>query len=479
MGRVAAMLSAITGAMVRERYWKKPAAVLFTMAVALPCMLVALAAGTAQAAVIPPMTWSAPTQVDPNGIYALDCPSANLCVGGDSLGNIVTSTKPTGGSSAWHITATGDTAEILSISCPSPSFCAAGDLNGNVLTSSNPAGGASAWHMASAVSPGPIDGLSCPDASLCVALDSYYLNDVLTSTDPDGGASAWHTVSLGTRAFGGTVSCPDSSLCVATTANSDDLLVSTNPTGGAAAWRTVAAPGMGDYVAGLSCPSTSLCVAESISTSAVASSLMGITSSTDPAGPASAWHAVNAPGVLTLQIPALSCASKSACFLAGGGYTFLAGAKYTASSATPAGPTAAWHVALAPAEFVDLTALSCPTAYLCVAYADGIVTGTATPPAATTTTLRLSAPKIIFGHERAEHLSVIVRSRHSGVPSGEVVILAGTNTICRQQLHDGKASCTLSSKQLRRGKYLLRARYVGSVKFNPSTSRPERLYVIR
>lgn len=54
------------------------------------------------------LSWSAPELVDHQYPYAqsaeltgVACPSSGLCVAVDSYGNVVTTTNPTGGASAW------------------------------------------------------------------------------------------------------------------------------------------------------------------------------------------------------------------------------------------------------------------------------------------------------------------------------------------------------------------------------------------
>ena len=65
---------------------------------------VALAAGS-------PLTWAAPVLVDhqppfgsPTQLDGVSCPSSGLCVAVDGAGDVVTSTNPTGGASAWTVT---------------------------------------------------------------------------------------------------------------------------------------------------------------------------------------------------------------------------------------------------------------------------------------------------------------------------------------------------------------------------------------
>jgi hypothetical protein len=122
--------------------------------------------------------------------------------------------------------------------------------------------------------------------------------------------------------------------------------------------------------------------------------------------------------------------------------------------------------------------VSCPTTSLCVAASSDGDIFVGTPPARTTTALQLSHAKITYGHERSERLSALVRSSH-GVPAGKVVITEGSKTVCRLTLKDGKANCTLGSKQLKGGTYKLRAHFEGSNGFLASASRTESLKVLR
>ena len=71
-------------------------------------------------------TWRASR---PHDLRHLSCPSVSLCVAVDAVGNILTSTQPTGDSSAWTATAL-DRPRITSIACPSTRLCLAGDENG-------------------------------------------------------------------------------------------------------------------------------------------------------------------------------------------------------------------------------------------------------------------------------------------------------------------------------------------------------------
>jgi hypothetical protein len=91
--------------------------------------------------------------------------------------------------------------------------------------------------------------------------------------------------------------------------------------------------------------------------------------------------------------------------------------------------------------------------------------------ASTKTSLRLSAPNLTYGQEKAEHLSVTVVPKFAGAaPSGNLKVKVSTTTLCTIALHAGTGSCKLAAKALRAGKYRLVASYPGSANFAGSTS---------
>jgi hypothetical protein len=63
----------------------------------------------------------------------------------------------------------------------------------------------------------------------------------------------------------------------------------------------------------------------------------------------------------------------------------------------------------------------------------------------TSTSVSLSAAKVTYGHEQAEHLTVTVTPQHSGTPTGTVAVKNGTATECTIILASGKGSCTLTA----------------------------------
>jgi hypothetical protein len=71
---------------------------------------------------------------------------------------------------------------LETIFCPSTRLCVAEDPASDMIASTDPTGGASAWTAVNEGQPNHMGaGVSCPTLSLCVAVGN---DDVLTSTNP-------------------------------------------------------------------------------------------------------------------------------------------------------------------------------------------------------------------------------------------------------------------------------------------------------
>jgi len=376
------------------------------------------------------LSWRQPVLADhtrpyvtPSFLEDVSCVAGPLCVGVDVQGNVVTSTDPAGGPSAWKLTSVG-TAPLFSVSCASASLCVAGaELNGqgqgSVAVSSHPAGGASAWQVVTVAGLQNVAGMSCPTAALCVGVDTN--NQVLVSTDPTGGASAWKVFGVPEVSPGYgmvAVSCPAATLCVAAD-GAGDVYTSKDPAGGASAWVHTATlfggAGTG-YVGyrGVSCASVTLClVAGAGSSAAGAASLYAATKpgggdsswtpsassqvtpesvscsrgpicvtpsyvgttpgfavSTKPTEPLSEWGTQTGGDVKYGPANAVSCTGESLCVAVDSGGDVI-------TSAKPAGGF--WTVAAADGS-TPLTGVSCPSVSLCVAVGDSGVLLTDTEP---------------------------------------------------------------------------------------------------
>jgi len=134
--------------------------------------------------------WSVAPLPGRQSAFGVACPSAELCVSGDTLGNLLVATNPTGGSGAWREIDGGGSVQITDVDCPSPSLCLAVDNNGDVLTSTDPDGGAGDWTFTNIVPFPLVDetqlnafwGASCPSPSFCAI--SAMAGTIFTSTNP-------------------------------------------------------------------------------------------------------------------------------------------------------------------------------------------------------------------------------------------------------------------------------------------------------
>jgi hypothetical protein len=218
--------------------------------------------------------WSSTAVNEPHAgathLTGISCPSASLCVAvsggrGASAGRVLTSTAPTSGH--WQTTKVSGSPEFTGVSCGTASFCVAVAKGGQIVVSSDPTGGASAWQVIGAPGgAGDLEGIGCDSGRLCATGNAT--GNILTSTNPTGAAATWSSAKVGEAALVTGVSCPTAGGCVAVD-NNGDVLTSTDPTGGSGAWHAEnlvpfeASEGEGQSVHnalfGASCTSTSLC----------------------------------------------------------------------------------------------------------------------------------------------------------------------------------------------------------------------------
>jgi hypothetical protein len=420
-----------------------------------------LVSGAAQAQSAPLLVWSTPVAVDASYFTSMDCVSVSLCVAGDADGNILTSTNPGGGASAWSAAAVGAGPLIFNISCPSTSLCLATDDNGDLLTSTNPTGGASAWSVSDVDPNSAISSLSCPTTSLCVAGD--YSGDVLISTDPAGGGTTWNFTPIrpGFEHYTIDVSCPTADFCFATASFGGGNSRLFSSTDGGNSWQQIAVIGPAKWINSVSCPTTLLCVAAGgyyFNGSTTPSA--AILSSTDPTDGTS-WNPLGVDSPNNNDLGYLSCTTAAFC---------VAGPLYPGSlvSTDPAGQS--------PADWQQTgggdNAVSCPTTTFCVSGDDAGQIQIGVPPQFTATTLTPSVGRVTYGHEQGETLTVQVQPQvsGSGVPTGTVAVFAGAAQVCSVTLMNGAGSCQPSPAQLSAGSYQLTAKYQGSWPFQPSST---------
>jgi hypothetical protein len=99
--------------------------------------------------------------------------------------------------------------------------------------------------------------------------------------------------------------------------------------------------------------------------------------------------------------------------------------------------------------------------------------------AATTTAVTLARTKVTYGDESAARVSVAVRPRYSGTPSGSVTVKAGTITICVIRLRSARGTCSPPAARLSAKSARLIATYSGSADFGASSSTAKTLAVAK
>lgn len=322
-------------------------------------------------------TWSV-TKLRDDGVlgplFAVACPTVQLCVVGGSDSLIATSTNPMGGRSAWSVVHPGGReeieapggeggiifpgAQIRGISCPTEDLCIGVSLDDRVFSSTDPTGGAAAWKvtpLSGEKEPHThMTGISCPSPALCIAV--AYGSKIVRSTDPTGDASAWTEIELPERLDFRGVSCPTASFCAAVD-NEGAIAISTDPAGPASAWQVVGRPGGTGSLNGVSCPTPSFCLTGNAGQ---------MITSTNPSGGLSSWKAVVAG--TGLPVKGVSCPLVSACAAVDNNSDAIV-------SREPTGGAAAWsfeNVIPAPTPTSDggqngMFGISCPTTELCAA----------------------------------------------------------------------------------------------------------------
>ena len=92
---------------------------------------------------------------------------------------------------------------------------------------------------------------------------------------------------------------------------------------------------------------------------------------------------------------------------------------------------------------------------------------------------RRRAPRVRYGAERAERLTVAVTAPYGPVPATRVAIMSGRTVLCTPVLTSGKGSSILAARQLRLGTYTLTVAYPGNANFAGSASARKTLTITR
>jgi hypothetical protein len=120
----------------------------------------------------PSATWQPQPIYDPgHHLSSVSCASEAFCVITDAEGSAAVSTDPGAGASAtWTVHEIDGTNFIRAASCPTTNLCVAVDNLGNAVEAE--IGGAEIFGLAADVDPGNrLAAVSCPDETLCVATD--------------------------------------------------------------------------------------------------------------------------------------------------------------------------------------------------------------------------------------------------------------------------------------------------------------------
>jgi PQQ-like domain len=294
--------------------------------------------------------------------------STTLCLISTGFNSeLLVSTEPSGGASAWTGIEAGFTGYGIGTSgaaCPSTTFCAAVSYGAQFVASSEPTK-QSAWSSPLAIGLENAESLACPTASFCLVAghNSEGETEIATSTDPSAGASStWSTskpTGISELGYYGGVSCsPDTSvpgphvICFAGAGGT--VAVSTD---GGSTWSPEMFPGtLGQFgPAPVSCPSNSLCVA------GTEGGL--ITYSTDAAsGESASWSDGDqvTEGSNNTELYPHSCPSTSLCVATDGAGRIM-------TSIDPEAGKSSWAVAAPIDPGRSLTSVECPSTGLCVA----------------------------------------------------------------------------------------------------------------
>lgn len=223
------------------------------------------------------------------------------------------------------------------------------------------------WHT---YRPKPAHGFAvvrCPSSAMCVALTGN--GSVVTTTNASAKQPKWKLTD-GLKVMGPeedseqltayNLACPSVHLCV--TSDLSQIITTTNPTGPASAWHAVDIQPAGLDAEGkidsLTCPSTTLCVAgmNEWRDEEGGGTFLELASSTNPTGGLSAWSVVPGPSNVEYMTQ-IACSPGGTC---AGGDDFSG---ITVSS-NPTGGTAAWSNVARLSDALDY--VTCPSVALCI-----------------------------------------------------------------------------------------------------------------
>jgi hypothetical protein len=159
-------------------------------------------------------------------LTVVSCPSTKLCLFGTTDGDIVSVRDPgdPGSQYGWHYAFIDRVAAdydfgLTQLACPTSRLCVALDGLGNVFTSTDPTGSARTWHRAHVPYAPPshqfptFTAIACASSRLCMISDGH--GSLFTSTRPAAGAHSWKPILVDPGSFVTALSCPTRSTCIA------------------------------------------------------------------------------------------------------------------------------------------------------------------------------------------------------------------------------------------------------------------------
>jgi hypothetical protein len=218
-------------------------------------------------------------------IGSLECPSASLCLAGDTAGHTFVTSRP-GAGGRWRLAhTTAARAALLAVICPSSTECVATDDAGGVLTAPGPAG---PWTRRVIDAGHAIAAVACLSAAQCFAGDSA---GQLLASGTAGPSGVWHASSITREGSIVSLTCPSTTLCLAALAAGSEgggVAASQDPADAAPEWSSVNVDGANEdevvdpFVA---CTAVNACVAAFFEIATDSSSeYFNISTSTQPVG---------------------------------------------------------------------------------------------------------------------------------------------------------------------------------------------------
>jgi hypothetical protein len=463
-------------------------------------------------------------------LYAMSCASPGNCSAGGDYNDgsnwqafVVDETKGTWGN-AEEVPGTGALnkqqmgAQVDAISCSSAGNCSAGgfytdnsqDTHAFVVTERNGSWG-KAQQLTGAGLGSSVAGLSCTSAGDCVAVGQNGTPFIATQAGGTWGAviAVPGMAGLDTGGTGnlGAVSCASAGNCSAggqynLSSGTGAFVLSEKKGTWGNAQPVGASLNAGKFalVSSISCASAGNCGAGGVyadKTDTLQAFVVNETAGTWGSAeevPGTAKLNASVGNMVGAAVNEISCPSAGNCGAAG--YYAVTVGQTGAFVATET--NGIWGSAEQPPGLAVLNtggslgasaaALSCPSAGNCSA--GGSYTAkknSAQQPflidqasvSPTSTGLTLSPPRVTYGHEQAERLSVTVSAHPGSTPTGTVTVGAPRTTLCTIKISAGKGACSLTAAKLAAGSYKLTASYAGAPGFRSSASAAKILTVTR